>query len=96
MILVLCDEMSELETILEIVIKEQVLGLSDLVKVSQPGLEFAFSFSVKKYILGRTLLLQNACFDFWRREMESRAKFFNFYTPGTVISEIPFFCSLHG
>lgn len=48
MILVLCDEISELETILEIVIKKQVLGLSDLVKVSQPELEFGFSFPLKK------------------------------------------------
>lgn len=91
MILVLCDEISELETILEIVIKKQVLRLSDLVKVSQPELEFGFSFPVKKCILGWTLLLQNACFDFWRREMEGRVKFFSFYTPGTMISEIPFF-----
>lgn len=91
MILVICDEISELEIILEIVIKKQVLRLSDLVRVSQPGLEFGFSFPVKKCILGQTLLLQNACFDFWRRGMEGRVKFFGFCTPGTMISEIPFF-----
>lgn len=74
------DEISELERTWEIVVKKQVLRLSDLFKVSQPTLEFGFSFPVEKCILCPTLLSQNACFDFWRREMEGRVKFFSFST----------------
>lgn len=52
MILVLCDEISEVEQTLEIVIKKPVFRLSDLVKVRQPGLKFGFSFpSTKMYTL---------------------------------------------
>lgn len=39
----LCDEISEVEQTLEIVIKKPVLRLSDLVKVNQSGLKFGFS-----------------------------------------------------
>lgn len=82
------DEISELERTWEIVVKKHVLRLSDLVKVSQWRLEFGFSFPVEKCIFCPTLLSQNACFDFWRREMEGRWNSLA-SLPGGMISEIP-------
>lgn len=48
---------------LQIVIKKQVLRLSDLVKVNQPRLEFGFSFPVEKCRLSPAFLPPNACLD---------------------------------
>lgn len=79
MILAICDEISELETTLEIVINKQVLeGFGR----GQPArTRIWVLIPIEKWLLGPTSLFQNVCSDFWRREIESRAKkLFSFCT----------------
>lgn len=58
MIPALCNGISELGKTSESVTKKQVLRLSDLVKVNQPGLEFGSLFQVEKSIFFPTLYLK--------------------------------------
>lgn len=86
-----CDEISEVEQIFEIVIKKQVLRLSDLVKVNQPGLKFGFSFpSWKMYTLPSFPTPKSL---FWCLEWGDGGQGATLTldsVPGRMISEIPF------
>lgn len=69
MIPAICDEIAELEITLEIVINKQGSRVRGFGQGQPTRTRIWVLIPIEKCILGLTFLFQNACSDFWRREI---------------------------